>query len=696
MRNFLILIGGVLFMSCQNQEAPKAEKIAHQLEKHGDIRQDPYYWMNKRDDPKVLAHLKAENDFALNYLSDVNGLQKTLFEEMKARIQKADETVPVKYKDYFYSKQFKEESEHAIHIRRKDNLNNQAEVILDLNERSKGKDFYDSSSPEISPNQKLLAFAEDFVGRRIYTLRIKDLETGEILDHEIPNVTRSFEWGNDSETLFFIEKNPQTLRSEKVYRYDLKTKSKHLVHHEKDETFYTYITKSPDDRFIFIVGSQTVTSEVRLIDADKPKEEFKVFTPRERGHEYHVFFGGDRFYILSNRKAQNFKLLETPLNKTEENHWKEVLAHNPEMLLEDLVVTKENLALQVQYQGLTTIQLMDRKIATLSPMKFPESAYSASLHSLPTLDTTKIRYGYESMKTPDSVFEYDLKTQKQETLKTKTVLGGFKAEDYITERSSLPAHDGKEIPVSLVRHKDTQPSENTPLLLYAYGSYGYSLPPYFSSHRLSFLNRGFIYAIAHIRGGQTLGRDWYDQGRLLNKKNTFFDFNSVAEGLIKKKYTSAKHLYAQGGSAGGLLMGAIINMRPELYNGVIAEVPFVDVLTTMLDSSIPLTTNEYDEWGNPNDKAYYDYIKSYSPYDNIKEMEYPNLFVTTGYHDSQVQYWEPAKWVARLRELKKGDNTLIFHTDMESGHSGASGRFKHIEDVARTMSFFFKLEGIVR
>jgi len=544
----------------------------------------------------------------------------------------------------------------------------------------------------------MACFSVDTVSRRQYTLQIKNLLTGEIYPDTVKNTTGSASWASDNKTLFYTKKDRVTLRSHKIKKHVLHTdvKKDEEVYHEEDDTFNTYVYKTKSRKYIVIGSSSTLTTEYRILEADNPNGEFRIFEPRSRGHEYSIAHFEDSFYILSNADgAENFKLLKTPISKTAKEHWEEVLPHRPSVLIEDIEIFKNHLVVEERENGLNRFRIMgwDQKEDYYIP--FESETYTASIGNNPDLESDNLRYSFNSLTTPSSVIEYNLTTKVTEVKKEQEVLGGtFHKENYVSERIWVTARDGAKIPVSLVHKKGLVKDGNNPLLLYGYGSYGATIDPYFSTVRLSLLDRGFIYAIAHIRGGEYLGRQWYESGKLLQKKNTFFDFIDCTKHLIENQYTSTKHMYAYGGSAGGLLMGAVINENPELYNGIIAAVPFVDVVTTMLDDSIPLTTGEYDEWGNPNDKDYYFYMKSYSPYDNVKPQTYPHMLVTTGLHDSQVQYWEPAKWVAKLRDLKTGQSKLLLYTDMHTGHGGASGRFESLKEVAMEYAFLFDLENI--
>ena len=570
------------------------------------------------------------------------------------------------------------------------------EILFDVNQEALEHEYFQLGALNVSPDNKLVAFATDTVSRRQYTIQIKNLETGELLTDKIENTTGGSVWSNDNKTLFYTKKDPLTLRSSSIYRHILGTDASQdvIVFEEKDETYSTYVYKTKSHKFIVIGSSSTLSSEFRIISADKPYGDWKVIHPREDNLEYSLAHYGDYFYIQTNKDdAINFKLMKTPVNKTTKENWVDVIPHRNETLLEDVSIFKNYLVIEERSNGLGKIRIKTWDGKEDYYLPFNEETYSAGVYANPEFDTDVIRYSYNSMTTPNSVIDFNMKNQTKEIKKEQEVLGGkFDKNNYKSERIWATARDGKKVAISLVYHKDTELNKNTPLLQYAYGSYGYTISDGFSSTRLSLLDRGFVYAVAHIRGGQYLGREWYNDGKMMNKKNSFFDFIDCSKYLIDNNYTSAKHLYAMGGSAGGLLVGAVSNLNPELYNGIIAAVPFVDVISTMLDESIPLTTGEFDEWGNPKEKEAYDYMLSYSPYDQVTSKDYPNMLVTTGYFDSQVQYWEPAKWVAKLRELKTDKNTLLLHTNMDVGHGGASGRFDALKETAIDYTFLLALE----
>ncbi|WP_084017295.1 S9 family peptidase [Moheibacter sediminis] len=685
-------------LNAQSMQAPKAKKIEKKLEIHGDVRVDNYYWLNDRENKEVIKYLEDENAYTKSQLSDTDAFQKSLFEEMKSRIKEDDASVPYKYNGYWYSTRYVKGGEYPIHSRRKENIDAKEEILFDVNEMAKGYDYYNLNGLNISENNELAAFGQDVVSRRIYTIQIKDLKSGKILSDKLENTTGGSVWAADNKTLFYTRKD-ETLRAYQIWKHILGTPQSEdkLIFEEKDDTFNTFVYKSKSRKYIIIGSGSTVSNEYRFIPADQPNAEWTVLQPRERDLEYSIEHYGEDFYILTNKdKATNFKLMKTPVTKPGKANWVDVIPHRADTYLEGFEIFKEFLVLEERTNGLIEMNIRSWNNKINYNLPFKEEAYTAYVSTNIDFDTDVLRYGYMSMTTPNSTIDFNMKTKESEVKKEQPVLGDFNKANYTTKRIWVTARDGKKVPVSVVYKNSTKLNADTPLLLYAYGSYGATMDPYFSSTRLSLLDRGFVYAIAHIRGGQELGRPWYEDGKMLTKKNTFNDFVDVSKYLIDENYTSAKHLYAMGGSAGGLLMGAIINQAPDLYRGVVAQVPFVDVVTTMLDDSIPLTTGEYDEWGNPNDKTYYDYMKSYSPYDNIEKKSYPNMLVTTGLHDSQVQYWEPAKWVAKLRELKTDNNLLLLETNMEAGHGGASGRFESLKEVALEYAFIFKLEGITK
>ncbi len=681
-------------------KAPSAAQIPVTLEKHGDARIDPYFWLNDRENPEVIAYLNEENAYYQEQTKHTQPLQEALFLEMKSRIKEDDASVPYFYNGYYYLTRFELGGDYPIYARKKGSLDAPEEILFNCNEMAKGFTYFNLNGLTISPDNQWVAFSVDTIGRRIYTLQIKNLVTGELASEKIENVTGTATWANDNQTLFYTRKDAVTLRADSVYKHQLGTDASadSLVYFEKDDTFDVSVYKEKSKKYLVIASSSTLTSEYQILNADAPNGTFKVFQKRTRGLEYSISHYGDQFYILTNKdKATNFKLMVTPESATQKENWTDLIPHREEVLLEDIEIFRDYLVVSERENGLNTIQIRPWDGSEAYYLPFDSETYTAYTTTNVDFDTTQLRYSYQSMNTPASVIEFDMKTKTKVVLKEQAVLGGkFDKANYTEERVWATAKDGTKIPISMVYRKELFKNGENPLLLYAYGSYGMSMDAYFSSTRLSLLDRGFIYAIAHVRGGEDLGRNWYEDGKLLKKKNTFTDFIACSAFLIQEQYSSAQHLYAEGGSAGGLLMGAICNMAPHLYHGVIAQVPFVDVVTTMLDDSIPLTTGEYDEWGNPNVKKYYTYIKSYSPFDNVQAQAYPHLYVSTGLHDSQVQYWEPAKWVARLRTLKTNDTQLYLDTNMEAGHGGASGRFEALRELAKEFSFLLDLEKIAQ
>ncbi len=677
---------------------PLAKKKLTYLEKHNDIRIDNYFWLNERENKEVIDYLKSENEYHDRMTSHTKDFQATLFEEMKARIKEDDESVPYKLNGYWYITRYEKGKGYPIYARRKNTLEAPEEILFDCNVEAEGHSYFKMTGLNVSPDNKLIAFGVDTLSRRKYKIRIKNLETGELYPETIEITTGGSTWAADSKTLFYTKKDEETLRSDRIYRHVLGTPVSEdvEVYNEKDDTFYTFVYKTKSKKYLVIGSTSTLTSEYRILKADNPTGEFKIFQPRIRGVEYGIAHYNSDFYILTNAdEALNFKVMKVSEENTLKENWKEVISHREDVLIEDIEIFKDYFVISERNNGLNVINIKRWDGAADYYLPFDNETYTAYVSTNPDFDTIILRYAYNSLTTPNSVIDFNMDTKAQEIKKEQEVLGGkFEKNNYVSERLWATAEDGTKVPISMVYKKGIKKDGNNPLLQYAYGSYGSTIDPYFSSVRLSLLDRGFIYAIAHVRGGEYLGRAWYEDGKLFKKKNTFTDFIDCSKFVIEEGYTSVEHLYAMGGSAGGLLMGAIINMAPGLYNGVVATVPFVDVVTTMLDDSIPLTTGEYDEWGNPNEEDYYVYMKSYSPYDNVVEQEYPNMLVTTGLHDSQVQYWEPAKWVAKLRELKTDNNILLLHTNMETGHGGASGRFDALKEVAEEYSFILDLEGI--
>ena len=681
-------------------KAPLATQLPVILEKHGDTRIDPYFWLNDRENPEVIAYLNKENAYYQAQTQHTKALQEALFLEMKSRIKEDDASVPYFYNGYFYLTRFEQGGDYPFYARKKGSMDAPEEILFDCNQLAKGFTYFNLKGLTISPDNQWVAFSVDTIGRRMYTLQIKNLVTGELSPEKIENVTGTASWANDNQTLFYTRKDAVTLRADSVYKHQLGTAASNdsLVYFEKDDTFDVSVYKEKSKKYLVIASSSTLTSEYQILDANTPTGKFKVFQKRTRGLEYSISHYGDQFYILTNKdKATNFKLMVTPELATQKENWTDLIPHREEVLLEDIEIFRDYLVVSERENGLNTILIRPWDGSSSYYLPFESETYTAYTTTNVDFDTTLLRYSYQSMHTPASVIEFDMKTKTKVVLKEQAVLGGkFDKTNYTEERVWATAKDGTKIPISMVYRKELVKNGKNPLLLYAYGSYGMSMDAYFSSTRLSLLDRGFIYAIAHVRGGEDLGRTWYEDGKLLKKKNTFTDFIACTEFLIQEQYSSTQHLYAEGGSAGGLLMGAICNMAPHLYHGVIAQVPFVDVVTTMLDDSIPLTTGEYDEWGNPNVKKYYTYIKSYSPYDNVQAQDYPHMYISTGLHDSQVQYWEPAKWVARLRTLKTNATQLYLDTNMEAGHGGASGRFEALRELAKEFSFLLDLEKITQ
>ncbi|MBW8362416.1 MAG: S9 family peptidase [Kaistella sp.] len=675
---------------------PKAKKTEKILETHGDKRIDHYFWMNERENPEVIQYLEAENAYCDLLMKDTEELQEKLFLEMKARYKEDDESLPYFFNGYWYIVRFETGKEYPVFSRKFQSLENSEEILLDVNILADGKSFFEVGSVAVSPDNKLMSFSSDEIGRRIYSIQFKNLVTGEIYQDQIPNTTGKAVWANDNEHVFYIRKD-DSLRAFQVYMHQLGTDSSQdlLVFHEKDETFDVNVFKTKSLEYIFIASSSTISDEHQFIPANDVMAPWKMVQSRIDDLEYAVEHYKDEFYIITNADdATNFKIVKTKVENPGMEHWVDVIPHREETLLEGFEIFNNYFVIEERTEGLLYIKIIDNQTGESQYLNFSDPTYTAYIGLNLEFDTQKLRFGYTSLTKPNSTLEYDMKEKTTKILKEQEVLGGgFVQEDYVSERIWAPSRDGKNrIPISLVYHKNTEKSTETPLLLYGYGSYGHTVDASFSNVRLSILDRGFIYAIAHIRGGEYLGREWYEDGKMLNKKNTFFDFIDAGKFLIVENYTSEKHLYAMGGSAGGLLLGAVINEEPGLFNGIVAQVPFVDVVTTMLDETIPLTTGEFDEWGNPKNKKYYDYMKSYSPYDNITAKDYPHMLITTGLHDSQVQYWEPAKWTAKLRELKTDSNILVFKTDMSSGHGGASGRFESLKEDALEYAFLLKLE----
>ena len=676
-------------------EPPVAQKIPKELTIHGDTRIDPYYWLNEPENPDVIDHLEAENVYREAYLKHTKKFQKKLYKEIIGRIKQDDASVPYLDNGYYYYTRYEKGKEYPIHARKEGNLNAPEEILLNASEMAKGHEFFSLRGLSVSPDNTILSYGVDTVSRRKYTLYFKDLRTGTLLADKIENTSPGVVWANDNKTLFYASKD-STLRTHKIWRHVLGTDPSEdvLIWHEEDNTFSTYVNKTKTDKYIVIGSSQTMANEYRILDADDPTGEFKLFQKRERGLEYSIQHAKDKWYILTNWNAKNFRLMQTPENKTTKRYWWEVIPHRNDAMLNDVDVFEKYLVLSERKDALRQIRIIDRDGDSDTYVDFGEEIFLSYTKDNYTYDTDILRCGYGSMTTPSTTFDINMDTGEKTLLKQEEVLGGFSSDDYVSKRLWATADDGTQVPISLVHRKDIDLEKPAPCLLRGYGSYGSSSDPYFRMNAISLLDRGFICATAHIRGGSEMGRSWYEDGKLLNKKNTFTDFIDCAEHLIAENYTNPDNLFAMGGSAGGLLMGAILNMRPDIFKGVFALVPWVDVVTTMLDESIPLTTGEFDEWGNPKNKEYYEYMLSYSPYDNVEAKDYPAIFVTTGLHDSQVQYFEPAKWVAKLRELKTDENPLLFECDMGSGHGGASGRFKRYKRTAMEYAFMLDLLGI--
>ncbi len=682
-----------------NLQPPVAKIIPHTIETHKHVRIDNYYWLNDRENPEVIDYLLKENEYYQQATAATKAFQTELFEEMKSRIKEDDQSVPYFYNGYYYITRYEKGKDYPIYARKKTSLDAPEEIMFDCNVYAEGHSYFQMVGLSVSEDNKWVAFGVDTVSRRQYTIQIKNLETGEILGLKIENTTGGATWASDNQTIFYSRKDEVTLRPDKIYKHKLGTdpKEDEVVFHEKDETFNVSVYKSKSRKYIIISSESTLTSEYQLLTSDTPEGKFKLFQKRTRGLEYSVSHYDDSFYILTNKDdATNFKLMKTHEDNTSKEYWVDLIPHREEVLIEDIDIFKDFLVISERTNGLNQIRIMPWESEEYY-LPFDSETYSCYTSTNVDFDTDILRYSYQSMATPPSVIDFNMKTKVKTVLKEQEVLGGkFDKNNYKEERIWATAIDGTKVPISMVYPKGIEKNNQNPVLLYAYGSYGMTMEPYFSSTRLSLLDRGFIYAIAHVRGGEDMGRTWYEDGKLLKKKNTFTDFIDCSKHLINENYTSTKHLYAEGGSAGGLLMGAIVNMEPQLYNGVIAQVPFVDVVTTMLDESIPLTTGEYDEWGNPNKKKYFEYMLSYSPYDNVVKQDYPSMYISTGLHDSQVQYWEPAKWIAKLRAFKTDINPLYLDINMDTGHGGASGRFEALKELAKEFAFLLDLEEIKR
>ena len=705
LRSFLIILclASLLAPSgpaCRKAETgpqpPVAEKVKAEFREFGNVRVDNYYWLRERENPKVLEYLKAENEYLKAVLRPTEALQEKLYREIIGRIKPTDLSVPYRDNGYYYYSRYEQGQDYPVYCRKKGTLEAPEEVLLDGSAMSQGQPFFSLLGLEVSPDNSLLAYAVDTVSRRLYTQRFKNLVTGETLADEIPNTLGLAGWANDNKTVFYVLKDTSTLRPYAVLRHVLGTPAveDREVFREPEDAFTVSVYKSKSKKYVVIASESTLSTEYWLLDADHPEGEFKVVQPRERGLEYQVEPFRDKLYIRTNLEAKNFRLVETPLDKTSKENWREVIPHRPDVLLEGFEIFNDYLVVEERQGGLSRIRVIGWQDKAEHSLDFSEAAYAAAIGQNPEFETDWLRYEYSSFTTPPSTYDYNLKTREKKLLKQQEVLGGFNPANYQIERLTATAADGVKVPISVVYRKGLLKDGTNPLLEYGYGSYGAIEDPYFDSSLLSLLDRGFVYALAHIRGGSDMGRAWYEDGKLLKKKNTFTDFIACAEHLVAQKYTRPDRLFAAGASAGGLLMGAVVNMRPDLFKGVIAGVPYVDVINTMLDPGIPLTAQEFDEWGNPAQKEDYDYMLSYSPYDNIEAKDYPAMLVTTGLYDSQVQYWEPAKWVAKLRSLKTDKNLLLLHTNMDAGHGGQSGRFRQYREIALEYAFLLYLSGI--
>ena len=712
MKNLGLIVIAVLLSYCSVKDTPAEQPIAKKIKKeltiNDDTRIDNYFWMRLTDEQKeakkpdeqtqdVLDYLTAENNYLESVMKDTETFQDSLYEEIVGRIKQDDQSVPVSINGYTYYTRYEEGKDYPLYCRKQDKEDATEEIMLNGPEMAENQSYFAIGGRSVSENNELLAYSVDLVSRREYVIYVKDLKTGKTLSDKIENTGGSITWANDNKTIFYTKKDPVTLRSNQIFRHTIGRDSADdtLVYEEKDETFGCFIDKTKSRKFLMIGSNHTLSSEYQFLDANTPDGAWKIIQPRERDLEYSIDHFEDHFYIVTNYEAKNFRLMKTPMDKTEKENWQEVIGHRENVLLQNIDIFKNYLVVNERKDGLVQLRVIKWDDQSEHYIEFKDPAYRVYTFDNPEFITETLRFSYTSFTTPRVVYDYDLITKERVVMKQNEVLGGkFSSDNYVSERIFAEGRDGTKIPISIVYKKEFEKNGKAPLLLYGYGSYGANMDASFRSDRLSLLDRGFVFAIAHVRGGQEMGRDWYENGKLLKKKNTFYDFIDCGKYLTANMYTSSEHLYAMGGSAGGLLMGAIVNLEPNLWNGVVAAVPFVDVISTMLDDTIPLTTGEFDEWGNPKDKVYYDYMKSYSPYDNIEKKEYPNLLVTTGYWDSQVQYWEPAKWVAKLREYKTDDNLLIMDCNMDVGHGGASGRFLRYKRVALQYAFLLNLENI--
>ncbi len=699
-------------LTLAHREWPQHKRILKTHSKFGDRRADPYFWLRARDSKSVLDFLNVENKYADKKLKPVRQLQRKLFREFKARIKEDDVSAPFRLGSYFYFTKYKKGREYPIYCRRKIQKLGQpvkmgrerrAEVILDVNKLARKHKYFDVINVRVSHDQNWLLYAVDTVGRRFYTLHFKNLITGKTLRDAIADTTGNAVWMNDNKTVLFGRQNPKTLRADRIFKYKIGNKQSQptLVYYEKDEKFFTYVSKSLTQNEVYIYSESSTAHEWRTTSAFDPEAKFKIFLKRAPKHEYSVFDGGDVYFILSNRRAPNFRLLVTDKKETAPKKWREVVPHRKDVLIEDVLVLKDWIVLQERKNGLPQLTYLSRGAfgfanPSLRTIAFPDPTYVTEIGANAEYEAKAFQYVYESPNRPETVLSFDFKTKRSVLLKA-AIVPTYKKANYVSKRLWAKANDGVRVPISVVYRRDRFKKGKNPLLVYGYGSYGLNCDPDFDRFVISLLDRGFVFAIAHIRGGSEMGRHWYDNGKLRKKKNTFSDFISTTEFLIRAGIGKLHHIYAMGGSAGGLLMGAIVNMRPDLYNGIVAAVPFVDALTTMLDDSLPLTTNEYEEWGNPNVHGDYRYIKSYSPYDNIRKQAYPHILATTGYHDSQVQYWEPAKWIAKLRDFTtRADHLYLLKTEMSAGHSGTTGRFESLKVIALEYAFILLCEGITK
>lgn len=697
---FGVLIFSVILMnilSCTSdgsKNPPVAKIIPRQDTLHGDVRVDNYFWLRERDNPEVIEYLKAENAYTQAVMKHTDKLQEKLYEEMVSRIKETDLDVPEKIDDYFYYRRTEKGKQYSIQCRKKGSLEAEEEILLDQNELAEGKKYFRLGVFKVSPNHRLLAYSTDTTGAETYTIYIKNLETGELLADQIPNTYYAVVWANDNQTLYYNVLD-DAKRPYKLFKHKLGSapEQDELIHFEEDEMYHLWVSKTRSQQYILLELESSTTTEVWFQNADRPSDRFKLIHPRQHEMEYSVAHHGDKFFILTNENAKNFKLMQAPVSNPSKRNWKEILAHREDVKIDNMQAFKNHLVLYERENGLKKLRITNLDDKKVHYVDFPEPVYTFWRSRNPDFNTEILRFSYTSLVTPRSVYDYNMNSKERELKKQYEVLGGYEPSNYQSERIFAEAADGTKVPISIVYKKGLTKDGNNPLYLYGYGSYGASMEPNFNSNRLSLLDRGFVYAIAHIRGGGEMGRYWYDQGKLLNKMNTFTDFIACAEHLIAGKYTSPEKLAIGGGSAGGLLMGAVTNLRPDLFKAVVAKVPFVDVINTMLDASIPLTVIEYEEWGNPNEKEYFDYIKTYSPYDNVEAKAYPNLLITAGLNDPRVQYWEPAKWTAKLRALKTDHNRLLLKTNMGAGHGGASGRYNRLKDIAFEYAFVLDVLG---